>query len=126
LLVLSAGAVAANSPDAAAVTGDAMIEHTVQSLAGDSVDLSTFRGKALLIVNTASKCGYTSQYDGLQKIHEQFPSIQLNESSEEHGWATIGPVSESPTNTSVRCHAIFGITPMNWCRRARLRRHGIK
>ncbi|MCA0329499.1 MAG: glutathione peroxidase [Actinobacteria bacterium] len=39
---------------------------------GQPVDLAQFEGKPLLIVNTASKCGFTPQYDGLQKLHEQF------------------------------------------------------
>ena len=51
---------------------DAVIEHTVESLAGDPVDLSSFRGRPLLIVNTASKCGYTPQYEGLQKLYERY------------------------------------------------------
>jgi glutathione peroxidase len=34
--------------------------------------MEDFKGKVLLIVNTASKCGYTSQYDGLQKLHDDF------------------------------------------------------
>lgn len=38
---------------------------------GRSVALSSFRGKVLLIVNVASRCGFTSQYEGLQKLHEK-------------------------------------------------------
>ena len=37
---------------------------------GNEVNLSDFRGKILLIVNTASKCGFTPQYAGLQKIYD--------------------------------------------------------
>lgn len=44
----------------------------VASLYGDTIDFSLFRGKKVLIVNTASKCGYTPQYADLQKLHEQF------------------------------------------------------
>jgi glutathione peroxidase len=36
------------------------------------VKLSDYKGKVLLIVNVASKCGFTSQYEGLQKIYEQY------------------------------------------------------
>jgi glutathione peroxidase len=42
------------------------------SLEGDTIDFNQFRGRNLLIVNTASKCGYTYQYAGLQKLHEQY------------------------------------------------------
>jgi glutathione peroxidase len=39
---------------------------------GELVSLSDFVGKPVLVVNTASKCGFTPQYEGLQKLHEEF------------------------------------------------------
>lgn len=39
---------------------------------GQEVDFSQFKGKKLLLVNVASKCGYTPQYTDLQKLHEQY------------------------------------------------------
>jgi glutathione peroxidase len=39
---------------------------------GETVHLADFAGKPVLIVNTASKCGLTPQYEGLQKLHEEF------------------------------------------------------
>ena len=44
----------------------------LNSLEGRPVDFSAYKGKKLLIVNTASKCGYTPQYTDLQKLHEQY------------------------------------------------------
>lgn len=43
-----------------------------KTLAGKSFDLSQFKGKKILIVNTASKCGFTKQYGELEKLYEQY------------------------------------------------------
>src|SRR5580765_3190813 len=44
----------------------------VPGLDGKTIDLSKFKGKKLLIVNTASKCGFTPQYADLEKLYEQY------------------------------------------------------
>ncbi len=43
----------------------------MRDIDGNEVDFSTFKGKKLLLVNVASKCGYTPQYEGLQELHEK-------------------------------------------------------
>jgi len=47
-------------------------DFVVKDIDGRNVKLSDYRGKVLMIVNVASKCGYTPQYEGLQKIYEQY------------------------------------------------------
>src|SRR5690242_18342007 len=44
----------------------------VQGLDGGTIDFSKFKGKKILIVNTASKCGFTPQYADLQKLYETY------------------------------------------------------
>ena len=44
----------------------------IAALDGKVIDFSQYKGKTLLIVNTASKCGYTPQYTELQQLHEQY------------------------------------------------------
>jgi len=46
-------------------------DFTAKALSEEDVSLAEFRGKVLLIVNTASKCGFTPQYAGLEKLHEE-------------------------------------------------------
>ncbi len=46
-------------------------DFTAKTLTGKDVNLADYRGQVLLIVNTASKCGFTPQYEGLEKLYEE-------------------------------------------------------
>jgi glutathione peroxidase len=52
-------------------------DFTAKDIDGAEIPLSDYRGKALLIVNTASKCGFTPQYEGLEKLHEDYAARGL-------------------------------------------------
>ena len=60
---------------------NAITDHIVTGADGQPVDLSAYAGKVLLIVNTASKCGFTPQYAGLEALQRQFG---------ERGFAVLG------------------------------------
>ena len=80
----------------------------VPSLDGSSIDFSQFKGKKIMIVNTASKCGNTPQYEGLQQLHDKykdklviigFPANNFGE-------------QESGTNAEIKefCKKNYGVT----------------
>jgi len=51
-----------------------LYDFKMNSIDGKVIDFEQYKGKTLLIVNTASECGFTPQYTELQKLHEQFGS----------------------------------------------------
>ena len=56
----------------AAWEGVSLFDLEAVTLSGEALDLSTFAGRPVLVVNTASKCGLTPQYEGLQELHETY------------------------------------------------------
>ena len=54
------------------LSGNSIYDFKVAGLDGKEIDFSKFKGKKVLVVNTASKCGYTPQYADLQKLHEKY------------------------------------------------------
>lgn len=55
----------------------ALLKHSLTRIDGQPLPLAKYRGKLLLVVNVASRCGYTSQYAALQKLHERFAARGL-------------------------------------------------
>ena len=49
-----------------------LYDFSATALDGQDIALSAYRGKVLLIVNTASRCGFTPQYEGLEQLYRQF------------------------------------------------------
>jgi len=51
---------------------DTVLRFTMKSLDGEEIDLAKYDGQVVMIVNVASKCGYTGQYEQLQQLHEKY------------------------------------------------------
>ena len=54
------------------LNGPGFYNFTMKSITGEEISFERFKGKKVLVVNVASRCGYTPQYEDLQKLHEQF------------------------------------------------------
>jgi glutathione peroxidase len=89
--------------------GMAIYENTISALDGSPLDLSAFKGKATLVVNVASKCGLTPQYEGLEKLHEQY---------KDRGFSVLGvPCNQfgqqepgSSEEIATFCSTTYGVT----------------
>ena len=55
----------------------AIYEIPVETITGEPTSLAAYRGKVLLVVNVASKCGLTKQYDALEKLYARFKDSGL-------------------------------------------------
>ena len=58
--------------DESAMSKVSIYDYEINSLQGKPIDLSQFKGKKMLFVNVASKCGFTPQYKDLQRLHENY------------------------------------------------------
>jgi glutathione peroxidase len=63
--------------DGSVVPSDGIWGVAVETIEGRATTLGEFAGKAILIVNTASRCGYTGQFDGLQRLHDRYKDRNL-------------------------------------------------
>lgn len=61
-------------PDSAALPSQSFYSFKIKTLEGKEFDMASLKGKKVLLVNTASECGYTPQYEDLEKLHEQYGS----------------------------------------------------
>lgn len=84
-------------------------DFSAKSIDGKTVSLSSFKDKVLLIVNTASQCGFTPQYQGLQSLYDQYSSqglVVLGFPCNQFGQQEPG----SATTIQSFCETRFGVT----------------
>ncbi|MEX2118538.1 MAG: glutathione peroxidase [Pirellulales bacterium] len=72
LLALTAAFVDAKGDEKRHEKVPAVLDFEMKSLQGKPVELAKYKGKVVLMVNVASECGLTPQYDGLQALHEKY------------------------------------------------------
>lgn len=86
-----------------------LYRHSIASLDGTPGDLSAYEGTCLLLVNVASKCGLTPQYEGLERLHETYA---------DRGFAVLGfPCNQfmgqepgTPEEIAAFCSTTYGVT----------------
>ena len=103
-----AGGTAVSESASAASSGETAWDFSFPGIDGSTLDFAQFRGKALLVVNTASFCGYTYQYEALEKLYHARSA---------EGLVVVGVPSgdfnqESADNKTVKevCDTRFGIS----------------
>ncbi|GFE92629.1 glutathione peroxidase [Acetobacter persici] len=91
------------------LTVTTIYDFTLPALEGGDINLADYRGRPVLIVNTASKCGFTPQYEGLQALWYQFRSMGLvviGIPSNDFGAQEPGTSSEIASF----CHRNYGVS----------------
>lgn len=86
---------------------------SMKRLDGSKLNLADFKGKAVLLVNVASACGFTPQYAGLQKLHEQYAGkglVVLGVPCNDFGKQEPGTADEIQTFCSTKFNVTFPLT----------------
>ena len=80
----------------------------VKSISGETIDFSKFKGKKILVVNVASKCGMTRQYEGLEKLYKLNKEKLVIVGFPANNFGSQEPGTDSEIITF--CKARFGVT----------------
>jgi glutathione peroxidase len=81
ILFLAAGCLMSDQTPSAELKNKSVLDFQMKDIDGNDVKLKKYKGNVLLVVNTASKCGYTPQYEGLEAIYKKY---------KDQGFAVLG------------------------------------
>ncbi|MBI5494445.1 MAG: glutathione peroxidase [Deltaproteobacteria bacterium] len=88
-------------------------DFTVKALDGKDHPLTQYKGKVVLVVNTASECGFTPQYAGLEKLHEEYAGkglVVLGVPSNDFGAQEPGTPEQIQAFCETKFHVRFPLT----------------
>jgi glutathione peroxidase len=92
------------------MTEKSVLDFTMKNIDGEDVKLSSYGGKVLLLVNVASKCGYTPQYKGLESIYEKYKEqglVIMGFPANNFFWQEPGTNEEIKTFCSTKYNVTF-------------------
>ncbi len=97
-----------NLNNTAMSTQPSLYDISINSITGEPINLSDFKGKKILFVNTASECGFTGQYEGLEKIHQTYKDklVVIGLPCNQFGGQEPGTLTEIQTF----CKQNYGVT----------------
>lgn len=98
---------------AANMTISNVYQFSFKSIDGQSINLSELKDKVILVVNTASKCGFTPQYEGLQKLHEKYKDkglVIIGVPSADFANQEFSQISQVKEFTKKEFHITFPLT----------------
>jgi glutathione peroxidase len=103
------GAVTAPEESTGSADGETVLDGTVNRLNGEAQDLADYRGKVVLVVNTASECGFSGQFEGLEELYRD---------KRDEGFVILGFPADDVASQEPRsdeeiaeyCKANFGVT----------------
>ncbi len=97
-----------NTTNMEKIQQNSLYDISINSITGEPINLKEFKGKKILFVNTASECGFTGQYEGLEKLHKEYKDklVVIGIPCNQFGGQEPGTLTEIQTF----CKQNYGVT----------------